>query len=475
PKCNVCRISAPTVASLYDSCMLLRFSCKNFRSIREEQVLSLRAVNTRTDERNESLLDTQAKHVKALRCAAIYGSNASGKSNVLRAMNCCSRMVAESQRNWNPTGGIPTWDPFALDEVSKTGETEFQVDFEIGSITFNYGFRFNARIILEEWLTDETGRGKTLFRRETDSSKTTLVFPGRNLGGTSEDAKHLEGIRLQMRPNSLFLSAAAQGGHSMLSSVFEWISHNLKTVSAGGPALRYPTAEGCSVPERKQQIKALLAFADVGIKDFEVADEEPPERLKKLRSALLSAINEASPEHPISSDAFSKSLQSIRMLHAGLNGSLYPLDFDTESSGTRAYFELLGPLLDGLASASCLLVDELESSLHPNLSKQLIGIFNDSKMNPKGAQLIFNTHDTNLLDLSLLRRDEIWFTEKTQEGATELTRLAEFVPRKGQNIANAYLHGRFGATPFLDDELLWSILKSLYEAKPSPISEIEAS
>jgi uncharacterized protein len=456
--------------------MLLRFSCKNFRSIREKQELSLRAVNTRTNEQNESLLDTQAKDVKALRCAAIYGSNASGKSNILRAMNSCSRMVAESQRNWNPTGGIPTWNPFALDEVSKNGDTEFQVDFEIGSITFNYGFRFNAQIILEEWLTDETGRDKTLFRRETDSSKTTLVFPGRNLGATSEDTRHLEGIRLQMRPNSLFLSAAAQGGHPMLSPIFEWISQNLKKVSALGPtAPRYPTAEGCSVPERKQQIRALLAFADVGIKDFEVANEEPTEQHKKLQSAIVSAINEASPQVPLGMDAFGKTIQSIRMLHAGVNEHLYPLDFRTESSGTRAYFELLGPLLDSLASASCLLVDQLESSLHPSLSKQLIRIFNDPRMNPKGAQLIFNTHDTNLLDLNLLRRDEIWFTEKTREGTTELTRLAEFMPRKGQNIANAYLHGRFGATPFLDDELLWSVLRSLIEAKPSPSSEVEAS
>jgi AAA15 family ATPase/GTPase len=122
-----------------------------------------------------------------------------------------------------------------------------------------------------------------------------------------------------------------------------------------------------------------------------------------------------------------------------------------------------------------LLVDEFESKLHPNLSRQLVRIFNDPKMNPRGAQLIFNTHDTNLLDLSLLRRDEIWFTEKTQEGATQLIRLSEFTPRKGQNVAAAYLHGRFGATPFLDDELLWSVLKSLYETKPSPSSEVEAN
>jgi len=471
----MCSISAQTAISLYDFSMLLRFSCKNFRSIRDKQELSLRAINTRSDERNDSLLDTTAKDVKALRCAAIYGSNASGKSNILRAMNSCSRMVAESQRKWNPTGGIPTWDPFALDEVSKNGETEFQVDFETGSIAFNYGFRFNARIILEEWLTDETGRSKTLFRRETDSSKTRVVFPGRNLGVTSEEAKHLEGIKLQMRPNSLFLSAAAQGGHSTLSPLFEWISQNLKRVSTTGPAVRYPTADGCSVPERKQQIKALLAYADIGIKDFEIADEEPAENWRKFQLDLVKAINEASPDIPISTDTLSKSFQSIRMLHTGVNGGLYPLDFDTESSGTRAYFELLGPLLDGLANASCLLVDELESSLHPSLSKQLIRIFNDSRMNPRGAQLIFNTHDTNLLDLSLLRRDEIWFTEKSQEGATELTRLAEFMPRKGQNIAAAYLHGRFGATPFLDDELLWSVLKSLYEPKPSPSSEVEAS
>jgi AAA15 family ATPase/GTPase len=218
-----------------------------------------------------------------------------------------------------------------------------------------------------------------------------------------------------------------------------------------------------------------LAFADVGIKDFEVVDEELQEKYKNIQSALVRVFNEAIPEHPINIDAVSTRVQNIRMLHTGENGNLYPLDFDTESSGTRAYFELLGPLLDGLARASCLLVDELESSLHPSLSRQLIRIFNDPKMNPKGAQLIFNTHDTNLLDLSLLRRDEIWFTEKNQVGATQLTRLSEFMPRKGQNIAAAYLHGRFGATPFLDDDVLWSVLRSLYDAKPCLPSEAEAS
>jgi AAA15 family ATPase/GTPase len=452
--------------------MLLRFSCKNYRSIREEQVLSLRASNIRTDERNESLLNTQGGGAKVLRCAAIYGSNASGKSNILRAMNACSRMVSQSQRNWNPTAGIPTWDPFALDEISRSGETEFQVDFEIENVVYSYGFKFNARIILEEWLIDNTGRAKTLFRRSTDDSKVLLSFPGRNLGATVEDAKHLDGIRLQMRPNSLFLSAAAQGNHRLLSSVFEWISQNLRAVSTKGSALRYPTADGCSFPGRKQQIIDLLAFADVGIKDFEVAEEEAPENVKKFQSAFIRIINEASPEHPISMTDIDNR-HSIKMLHTGVKGNLYPLNFDDESSGTRAYFELLGPLLDGLGCASCILIDELESSLHPSLSRQIVKIFNDPELNPRGAQLIFNTHDTNCLDLSLLRRDQIWFTEKNQDGATELTRLAEFMPRKGQDIASAYLHGRFGATPFLDDELLRSILKPLREAPPTTQPEIK--
>jgi AAA15 family ATPase/GTPase len=436
--------------------MLLSFRCKNFRSISEEQEITLVAQKTRSDERNESLLELPIAGEKGLRCAAIYGSNASGKSNVLRAMRAFSNMISESQRQWKPTGGIPTWDPFALDEVSKSAETKFQIDFVIASTVYRYGFTFNARTIIDEQLTDITGRPKVLFHRISDGSSISISFPGKNLGGTSDDQKHLELIRVQTRANSLFLSSAAQSNHERLSALYKWLSDSFYILSPRDQSAPRYTAELCSTPHRKKQIKALLAFADTGIVDIEVAEEEAPEKEKKLWNAMFNAFREVEPENAANLEAppFVSRRHSITMSHRGAGGNSYQLDFHEESAGTKAYFYMLGPLLNELEEGTLVLIDELESSLHPNLARQFLRIFNDPLLNPKGAQLIFASHDTNLLDLDLLRRDQIWFTEKNQQGATALSQLSDFKPRKEQNIAAAYLHGRFGATPFLDEDLL---------------------
>ena len=444
--------------------MLLRFRCKNFRSIREEQELSLIATKTRSDERNEVLLATPLKDVQALRCAAIYGANASGKSNVLRAMRVFSRMVSNSQNQWNPTGPIPTWNPFVLDEVSSKGETEFQIDFVIDERVYNYGFRFNATAFLEEWLTDITGKARKLFRRKTEGSTVSVMFPGRNLTATEEDTKHLELIRLQTRPNSLFLSAAAQGNHSLLSGIFKWIVERFHQISPHAPSYpRLYTAEACSKSEIKRRVLTVLKFADFGIVDFSVAETEAP--FESALHVFARAMN-------VKVD-LPNLLHDIKMTHRGAEGKLYPLEFDEESDGTRAYFSMLGPILDVLEKGTVVLIDELESSLHPHLAKQIVRIFNDPALNPKGAQLIFATHDTNLLDLELLRRDQIWFTEKNEHGATVLIPLSDFKPRKDQNIASAYLHGRFGAIPFLDESLLRSAVEPAADKATEPVPQAE--
>ena len=273
--------------------MLLRFRCENFRSIREEQELSLVSVNTRSDERNASLIPTPIKNVSAVRSAAIYGANASGKSNVLRALQLLSTIISQSQRNWSPADPIPAWDPFLLDDSSITGETTFQIDFVIERTVYNYGFRFNSLSFLDEWLIDATGRDKVLFRRSTTDKSVSVAFPGRNLATTGEESQHLELIRLQTRPNSLFLSSAAQSNQKVLSNIFRWMHRQFRTLSRrDSTAPRYYTAEACSEPRFKERIKSLMRFADVGIADFEVAEEEAGEETKKFIAAFVSALKE---------------------------------------------------------------------------------------------------------------------------------------------------------------------------------------
>jgi AAA15 family ATPase/GTPase len=454
--------------SLYHFGMLMRFRCKNFRSIREEQEFSLVAVATRTNEHNHVLLNTPIKDVKALRCAALYGANASGKSNFLRAMSRFSAIVANSQRKWEPTGEIPYWDPFELDDHSRNAETAFEIDFTLNSVIYNYGFSFNKSAFVDEWLIDNSGRAKTLFKRKTEGSSTAVGFPGKNLGSTSDETKLLDLARLQTRPNSLFLSSAAQSNHELLSSIFKWIIEGFNVLSLRDELFRSYTAEGCSKAERKQQIRDLLAGADVGIVDFRISEEEPPEEFKKLVAAMAGALKEVTAGAAADVMSSPSLRHDIKMFHRGENDALFPLDFSDESAGTRKYFRMLGPILDELQDGSLLLIDELESSLHPSLARQIVRMFNDPILNPKGAQLVFATHDTNLLDLSLLRRDQIWFAEKNDQGGTALKSLPDYKPRKGQEIAPAYLHGRFGAVPILDEGLLRSGLRRPESQTSSP-------
>jgi AAA15 family ATPase/GTPase len=438
--------------------MLLRFRCKNFRSIREEQELSLIAAKTRTEEKSECLIDTPFKDLRLLRCSAIYGPNASGKSNVLTALSVFSQIVSQSQRLWKPNGPIPTYAPFLLDENSKTEESEFEIVFLLESSIYRYGFRFNQTIIRREWLIDTTNRDKVLFVRTTENSSADLSFPNKNLGKTLEDSRHLEGIRMDVRPNSLFLSAAAQKNHPRLSKIAAYLSDLVETTRGQNiPPFLMRTASACAESNRREQIAKMMKFADTGIQGLAVSSSEMPDVQKKPFLAFITALKEANPEEFSQMEpdgiAFPPTFE-VLMTHQGAEGKTYSLSESQESDGTLAYFSILGPLLDKLRDGTILLIDELESSLHPTLARELVRIFNSPELNPKGAQIIFTTHNTGLLDPNLLRRDQIWFTEKTREGSTSLYPLSDYQPRTNQNIEAGYLGGRFGAIPFLDDHLL---------------------
>jgi uncharacterized protein len=461
------------VISLYDSSMLLRFRCKNFRSIREEQELSLIASKTRIEEKSESLIKTPIEDLDLLRCAAIYGANASGKSNVLDAFAAFGRAVSDSWRSWKPNGPIPEFDPFLLDDTSQQGQTHFELTFLLDSQIYRYYFRFDRNRFNEELLVDVTGNDKVLFHRSPDSAG--IRFPNKNLGKTLSDRRHVEGIERDVRPNSLFLSAAAQRAHPLLSKVYAALSDSFNAMHWKNMSGRQRyTAVLCSSLEFRSQILKMIRFADAGISDLEVSRREFPDSEMKTLKAVMAALKESDPEKFAEVSEGTEVLPSIpevRMAHLGTNGHHYILDESKESDGTQAYFSALGPILRALNSGSVLLIDELESSLHPKLARELVGVFNSAELNPKGAQFVFTTHNTNLLDLDLLRRDQIWFTEKSRDGATKLYPLSDYQPRIGQNVEAGYLAGRFGAIPFLDERIL---KESLIEAEP-PQASLEFS
>jgi AAA15 family ATPase/GTPase len=437
--------------------MLLRFRCKNFRSFRDEQEISLVAARTRSEEPDHRLIETKIKGVSALRCAGIYGPNASGKSNLLKAMAAFSFIISASQKRWDSSDKIPAWDPFMLDEDSRSGETEFEASVVINDLEYRYGFRFNESSFSEEWLYEYAPKERTLFRRKTIENRVEVEFTGRNLTGST-----LETIRQLTRTNSLFLSAAAQNNYERLATIHKWFVQRFAIISGQDSTDLLPvTANLCKQLTVKGPIRKLISFADVGIDDFDIVEEDAPENVKKMYAAMIRAARETDPEGADKMGERESFVHSdVLMMHRGRGGKLYNLKADQESRGTLAYFSVLGPLLEELREGSVLLIDELESGMHPLLVRQLVRVLNDPALNPNGAQFIFTTHNTSILDPEILRRDQVWLTEKNQEGSTVVYPLTSFKPRKDQNIEAAYLNGRFGAIPFLDDELLTSALRS---------------
>jgi AAA15 family ATPase/GTPase len=451
--------------------MLLRFHCKNSRSFRDLQQISLVALRSRSEETDRRLIETGIKDTSGLRCAAIYGPNGSGKSNLLRAIADFSLIISVSQKRWDESDGVPTWDPFFLDDTSPSNETEFEASVVIENLEYRYGFCFNKTTFTKEWLYESTNKERALYRRKTIDGRVEIEFPGRNLTGNT-----LETIRQVTRPNSLFLSAAAQNNHERLKAIHKWFVDRFNLISGHDCTQILPfTADQCRKSKTKESVKMLIAFADVGIADFEVIDEDASEDFKRMYAAMVRAAKEASPEAAekmVERDSFLHS--EVRMLHRGVGGKLYPLTTRQESRGTLAYFSILGPLLDELKGGSILLVDELEASMHPLLVRQLVGIFNDPDLNPKGAQIIFATHNTSILDPLIVRRDQVWLAEKDQEGASIIHPLSDFKPRKDQDLEAGYLHGRFGAIPFLDRDLLSAALGGdLSEREPEQSARVE--
>jgi predicted ATPase len=409
--------------------VLIEFRVENHRSIASEQVLGLQAA---THESTEPVSRSVGSSEKLLPVIALYGANASGKTNVLRALDFMSDVVTMSYRLWDPEDGVPR-EPFAWGRMQKNPST-FEAHFFIDGIRYEYGFVADDRRFLEEWLfAYPNGRKQAWFERDVDDFKFS-----ENLRGENSTAREVT------RPNALFLSTAAQLKHGQLQPIFYWFrsirSLNIQSVrpsaDRASPALAWlkkanrSTANG-KTDDRVERFRQLLRHADVGILDFRV----DPTRL------WLGDDEDA----PAPSSA-------IKFLHKSKRQDAW-LSLDKESGGTQTLVQLAPGIIDALRRGSVLLVDELESNLHPLLAMKLIQLFNDPKTNPKNAQIIFTTHDTNLLGNvagdALLRRDQVWLTEKNDEGATSLYPLADYKPRKAENLERGYLQGRYGAIPFL--------------------------
>lgn len=432
--------------------VLLRFRVENYASLLEEQELSLIAEEAHEERRT---MRVPGSSLSAQPVAAIFGANASGKSNVVRALGYMRRVVLDSHRRWQPDGGVERL-PFMLSGAGAERPSTFAVDLVLDEVRYEYGFTVDDSQVLEEWLFSypHRKRRKLFVRDRGGVFGYGDAFSGRR--------KVIEDI---VRSNSLYLSAGASNNHPLLLRLHSWFRKELRIATEANYAERFAETVQLWETRGREQVEDLLRYADFGVESFDVSeDASSDEEVARLVQALRILHPDSVDEEDLS--AWMKSRRTVRLAHRGSEGTV-AIDPGLESSGTRTWTGLLGPVVSALNTGSVLVIDELDARLHPLLAARLVALFQEEKTNPLGAQLIFNTHDTSLLSPgsdARLRRDQVWLVEKGHAdgpkraaGASELIALLEYRPRdRVENLEKRYLAGRYGALPYFDEELIES-------------------
>lgn len=417
--------------------VLVDFTVTNFLSIKETQSLSLVAGS------GKELLATNTFDPKApatpglVRSSAIYGANASGKSNFIRAIRAVRTIVLESSNQRQSKDRLPVT-PFLLNTTSSTQPSEFEITFISDGVRFQYGFSATAERVYEEWLLAfPKGRPQKWIDRTYDHENENYIW-----GATDKLSGQKQIWQTATRSNALFLSTAIQLNSSQLEPVFNWFRHTLRVVDFGRLPVDY-SAQLCNNDEGCKAVVQLLKAADIDIEEVVV-------ETSKFDTSKLSAEFPDILKIEIERQLKETEIHEIRTGHKTESGDIVFFDLKSESEGTQKIFSLAAPWLDTLQNGYVLFIDELHDSLHPLIVDFLIGLFHNSKNNKNNAQLVFITHDTTILNQSTLRRDQIWFCEKDSNQSTHLFPLTEFKPRKDvENIERSYLTGRYGALPYL--------------------------
>ncbi len=400
--------------------MLIEFSVGNYRSFKETVTFSmvaakLKAKDSKLDEQN--IFNAEGE-LNLLKSAAIYGANASGKSNFISAFSFVKSFILSSAKEMQAEELIDV-EPFRLDTESEVKPSFFELVLLLEGRKYRYGFEVNSQRVISEWLFySATSKETKLFTR--DSGRIIL----------SQGFRDGKGIVEKTRDNALFLSVLAQFNSSVALIILRFISRMGIVSGLHEIGIRKITFSGLQEDENKLEIVGLIKKLDLGIDDIEI------EKVKKTQGI---------------SQIFFRTLHK-KYDSNGHATSTEMFDLDKhESEGTKKLFSLAGTLLTILKSGRTLVVDELDARLHPLITCAIIRLFNSNETNPNNAQLIFTTHDTNLLSNTIFRRDQIWFAEKNKQGATSLYSLAEFKVRNDASFEKDYIQGRYGAIPFIGD------------------------
>ena len=419
--------------------MLVNFTVKNYRSFKEERTFSMEASSIK--EHEEAVI--KAGNHRLLPLIIIYGANSSGKSNLIFAIYTMRRMVMDSVR-LNESDPL-LYDPFALDEVSRSAPTLFEVQFIQAETHYRYGFEYTQKEIVSEWL----------YENRLGEEEVELFIRSKDLIEVSEEAfPEGRGKEDLTNANRLFLSVVAQLKGEKSNAVMACIREcnavsGINTKNYDGITLAMFMNELDGADEAQAFFKELqLGFNSFSVKKTDITTE----KLASLPELKRQQVEKDMSTHTLvdaitTHNIYDEDGQVVD------SGEFYKDDM--ESEGTKKIIELSGPIFNTIINGKTLIVDELDAKLHPLLTRSLVLLFMDPKRNKHGAQLIFATHDTNLLDLSVLRRDQIWFAEKDKVESTDIYSLVEFEedgqeePNNKHDIERDYIRGRYGAIPFI--------------------------
>lgn len=419
--------------------MLVEFTLGNFLSFNEKKTLSFKAQGG-VSELKENFFTFEKQNL--LRSIVLYGANSSGKSNLIKALGRMKFCVMSSVK-LNETDEL-NYTPFLLSSVTKNQPTFFEIVFFIKKQEFRYGFEYNTTEIVNEWLFEvKKTKERPLFVRTREEIAVTEHFPE---GKDKETATN---------KNRLFISLVAQLGGKTSKQILEWFNNSCNIISGvkhenyGSLSLKMFNTRSKGYEESMELFQKLqLGFKSIEVIESTISSTNLP---KDLKSKI---IKEITAEHATAS----VQLNTIHNIYDKQGKAISTLSWEKdiyESEGTKKIMDLSGPIFDTLLNGTILIIDELDSKLHPLITMQIINLFHNPETNANNAQLFFATHDTNLLSTEIFRRDQVWFTEKDNVEQTDLYALDDFVfadgskVRKDANLEKNYIAGRYGAIPYI--------------------------
>lgn len=417
--------------------MLLEFSVGNFLSFKEVKTLSLIAASI-SDYKESNIINT-TRH-SLIKGAVIYGANASGKSNFIRAMSTMKRIIMSFNQSSTKALNVI---PFLLNTDTEKKASHFEALFQIGSIRYRYGFKVTNKEITEEWLFEaKKNAEKLLFIRQGDGIDVSTSY------------KEGENLEEKTRNNALFLAVVDQFNGPIAKRIMKWFNNFITISGLSHEDYEMVTFKMLGHPETAKPLIDFYEKLDFGFdslkinkKEFDPKEipEDTPEALVKLLVKDLEGV-------------FKFNIKTIHKKFDKNNKFVENREFDMrsqESAGTNKIFNISGPIFDVLQEGGVLVIDELDASLHPLLTLAITKLFNSESENPNNAQLIFTTHDTNLFSYGKYRRDQIYFIEKDEYGASDLYSLVEYKEEDGKKVRNDrsfesdYIQGRYGAIPYI--------------------------